>query len=185
MSYFCWLLTVRLEINRLYSDRSKDDLLLLYFSGHRIKDDYGDLYLAVKDTNRQLAGATAVESVWVRSLLYKGGSRRNVVILDCCHSAAFIPGTKASEVVGSPVGIGEAFEAGYGRIVLTASNSIEYAMEGGKLLGDVKTSLFTHFLVEGIKSGRAARGDNSEITVDDLYSYVYKKVKDTESSKLR
>ena len=37
-------------IGRFFLQRRADDLLLLYFSGHGIRDDHGRLYLAVKDT---------------------------------------------------------------------------------------------------------------------------------------
>ena len=58
-------------INRLYSCRTKDDLLLLYYSGHGIKDDYGDLYLAVQDTDSETLAATAIDAGFIRRLMDK------------------------------------------------------------------------------------------------------------------
>lgn len=34
------------EIEKLFSNRKKDDLVVFFFSGHGIKDDTGKLYLA-------------------------------------------------------------------------------------------------------------------------------------------
>ena len=52
---------VRVEIASFFADRKRDDLLLLYFSGHGVKDDDGQLYLATTDTQRQLDGRHQVD----------------------------------------------------------------------------------------------------------------------------
>ena len=39
-------------IENLFAHRQKDDLLLLFFSGHGIKDDTGRLYLATHTTRK-------------------------------------------------------------------------------------------------------------------------------------
>jgi formylglycine-generating enzyme required for sulfatase activity len=168
---------VRREIARLYQRRKKSDLLLLYYSGHGIKDDYGDLYLAVRDTEIDIVGATAIDAAFVRDQLDKSGSQRKVVILDCCHSGAFARGG-AKAALGSSVGTQEAFAGrGYGRVILTASNAVEYAWEGDRLLGEAeKTSVFTHFLVEGLQTGAADRNGDGRISLDELYDHVYEQV---------
>lgn len=51
-------------------------------------------------------------------------SRRQVLILDCCNSGAFVQGTKAQ--LGGTMGIVSAFQ-GYGRYVLTASDATQFA----------------------------------------------------------
>ncbi|MFB0534923.1 MAG: SUMF1/EgtB/PvdO family nonheme iron enzyme [Anaerolineae bacterium] len=165
---------VDLEVARLYQRRKKGDLLLLYYSGHGIKDDYGDLYLAVKDTRIDYVSATAIEATSVRRQLDKSSSQRKIVVLDCCHSGAFA-GAKA--VVGSSVGTQEAFAgSGYGRVVLTASNAVEFAWEGDKLLGEAEKSVFTHFLVQGLQTGAADLDNDGQISLDELYDYVYEQV---------
>ncbi|MFB0533373.1 MAG: caspase domain-containing protein, partial [Anaerolineae bacterium] len=168
---------VRREIARLYQRKKKSDLLLLYYSGHGIKDDFGDLYLAVRDTEIDIVGATAIDAAFVRDQLDKSGSQRKVVILDCCHSGAFARGG-AKAALGSSVGTQEAFAGrGYGRVILTASNAVEYAWEGDRLLGEAeKTSVFTHFLVEGLQTGAADRNGDGRISLDELYDHVYEQV---------
>ena len=39
-----------MEIEKIFSNCQKHDLVLLYFSGHGIKDDNGNLYLASSQT---------------------------------------------------------------------------------------------------------------------------------------
>lgn len=161
-------------IDHFLSNRRPDDLVLLYFSGHGIRDEYGSLYLAVKNTNRARLRSTAIKSDFIREAMDQSRSRRQVLILDCCNSGAFAQGTKAA--TGVSLGTASAFEAGYGRIILTASDSTQYAWEGDKVIGGTDNSLFTHFLVEGLE-GKADLNSDGQITVDELYEYVYEKVK--------
>ncbi|MCI0610439.1 MAG: caspase family protein [Anaerolineae bacterium] len=161
-------------IDYFLSNRKPDDLLVLYFSGHGVRDEYGSLYLAVKNTNRARLRSTAIKSDFIREAMDQSRSRRQVLILDCCNSGAFTQGTKAA--TGVSLGTASAFEAGYGRIILTASDSTQYAWEGDKVIGETDNSLFTHFLIEGLE-GEADLDGDGRITVDELYDYAYEKVK--------
>jgi formylglycine-generating enzyme required for sulfatase activity len=165
---------LRREVARLYQRRKKGDLLLLYYSGHGIRDD-GDLYLAVKDTETDVVSATALEAAFVRAQLDKSGSQRKVVVLDCCHSGAFAGGAKA--VLGTSAGALEAFAgSGYGRVILTASNAVEFAWEGDERLGEAPTSVFTHFLVQGLRTGAADLNGDGQISLKELYEYTHEQV---------
>ncbi|MBU0703362.1 MAG: SUMF1/EgtB/PvdO family nonheme iron enzyme, partial [Chloroflexi bacterium] len=172
------MLDVRRAIARLYQQRKKGDLLLLYYSGHGIKDDYGDLYLATRNTELDYASATAIDAAFVRGQLDKSHSQRKVVILDCCHSGAFAPGAKSP--IGGSAGAQETLAGnGYGRVIITASNALEYAWEGNQLLckpDDAALSLFTHFLVQGLQTGAADRDGDGQISLDELYGYIYEQV---------
>lgn len=164
------------QIARLYQRRKRDDLLLLYYSGHGIKDEYGDLYLAVKDSESETLSASSIDAGFIRRQIDKTQSRRNVVILDCCFSGAFGAGV-AKSILGSNPGVEDILAgSGYGRVVLTASNSVEYAWEGDRLLGDGRQSVFTQHLVEGMQSGAADLNQDGYITLDELYDYVYDRV---------
>ena len=90
---------VRRRIARLYHRRKRGDLLLLYYSGHSIRDERsGELYLATRDTEMDIASATALGAAFVRGQIDKSDSRRKVVMLDCCHSGAF---AEAKAALGS------------------------------------------------------------------------------------
>ncbi len=60
-------------IERLFTYRQKDDLVLLYFSGHSIKDDLNNLYLATrttrKNSNGELVRSTAVAAKFVQQCM--------------------------------------------------------------------------------------------------------------------
>jgi WD40 repeat protein len=162
---------VREAIDGFFDEKRPDDLLVLYFSGHGVRDEYGSLYLAVRNTNRLRLRSTAIESDFIRKSMDQSRSRRQVLILDCCNSGAFAQGAKAA--TGVSIGTASAFEGtGYGRVVLTASDSTQFAWEGDKIIGDTQNSLFTHFLVKGLE-GEADNDGDGRITIDELYDYAY------------
>ncbi len=166
---------VRLEIESFFADKKPDDLLLLYFTGHGVRDDQGQLYLAVNDTKHNRLRATAIGAAYVTGEMDRSRSRRRVLILDCCHSGSFAQGSKG--VTGESVGIKAAFEGiGYGRVVLTATDATQYAWEGDQVIGEAQNSVFTHYLLNGLRTGEADTDADGSITLDELYDYVYDKV---------
>jgi uncharacterized caspase-like protein len=166
---------VRVAISTFFARKSHDDLLVLYFSGHGVLDDNGHLYLAVKDTDHSYLRATAIPAAFITDEMDHSRSRREVLILDCCHSGAFARGSKGA--TGASVGTATAFEGkGSGRVILTASDATQYAWEGDRVIGEAENSIFTHHLVEGLQTGKADTNGDGEITVDELYDYVYKRV---------
>src|SRR5438045_5145651 len=102
-------------------------------------------------------------------------SRRQVLILDCCHSGSFAQGSKA--MTGENVGIKSAFEGtGYGRVVLTATDATQYAWEGDQVIGEAQNSVFTLYLLQRLRTGEADTDSDGKITLDELYDYVYEQV---------
>ena len=109
---------IRRAISSFLSNKKPDDLVLVYFSGHGVLDDRGRLFLSLKDTETTLLKATAIPSTFISDEMDSCRSKRQILILDCCHSGAFARGTK-----GEQKAVTEAtFEgSGYGRVVMTAS----------------------------------------------------------------
>lgn len=71
-------------IKILFDDRQKDDLVLLFFSGHGIKDEDGKLDFAAHNTRKTDKGvparATTVAASFVHDVMNKSRSKREVVI---------------------------------------------------------------------------------------------------------
>jgi CheY-like chemotaxis protein len=167
---------IRGQIEEFFSDRIKDDLLLLYFSCHGIKDDAGELHFATSDTYRKKLHSTAVSAEWVNKLMKSSRSKRQVLLLDCCYSGAFAKGMVAKG--DREIHTREHFD-GHGRIILTASDSMQYSFEGDELkLGAAaaECSVFTQVIVQGLKTGEADLNKDGHISLDELYEYTFEKV---------
>ena len=151
----------------------REDLTLLYFTGHGVKDDEGRLYLAMTNTRREALMFTAISGAQLNDAMDASRSRRKVLILDCCYSGAFPAGRTAKADEGMQTL--ERFQ-GKGRAVLTASDATQYAFEGDDLRGSGTSSVFTRYLVEAISTGAADLDEDGDIALDELYSYVYDRV---------
>jgi len=171
------------RVERMLTERHSSDLVLLHFSCHGLKDDAGELYLAATNTVPDLLGSTAVEAAWVSRVMQRSRAQRVVLLLDCCYGGAFERGLihRAS----SDVDVGDQFrqpqlEEGRGRVVITSSTAMEYAFEGAVLTDDatVQPSVFTGALVEGIRSGEADRNQDGQVSLGELYDFVYDRVRE-------
>jgi uncharacterized caspase-like protein len=166
---------IRRAIAAFFEKRHREDVLLLHFSCHGVKDDDGNLYFAASDTEIDHLDATATSADWVNRQITRTRSRRVLLLLDCCYSGAYSSGMVPHGDGG--VQIKERFTGdGRGRIILTASSGMEYSWEGDKLTGEGRPSIFTSALVEGLRSGAADRDEDGRVSVDELYEYVYDRV---------
>jgi hypothetical protein len=166
------------EIQAFFSDRGREDLLLLYFSCHGIKDEEGQLYFATSNTSRKLLDATAISANFVNRMMFRSRSRRQLLLLDCCYSGAFAKGLVSR--ADKKIHTGDYFDEGRGRIVLTASDSMQYSFEADTLNVEVKDpgSIFTRAIIEGLKTGKADLDQDGRISYDELYDYTYDRVID-------
>jgi Caspase domain/TM2 domain len=163
-------------VEDFFADRNPDDLLVMHFSGHGVKDEGGELHFAATNTKLSRLGATAIPAEFVNRRMNRSRSRRIVLLLDCCYAGAFERGLTTRS--GAGVNIEEQF-GGRGRAVITASNSVQYAFEGDQLTSadEQAPSLFTRALVEGLETGDADRDQDGQVALDELYDYVYDKVR--------
>lgn len=159
-------------IYTLFANRQKDDLVLLYFSGHGILDEANEFYFSTRITRKvqgKLLPTTAVSAHDIRGWMEQSRSQRKVIVLDSCFSGAFAKGVKAKD--GGSVNP-ERFLGGQGIAIMTASTSTQYALtqDGFDL------SIYTHYLVEGIRTGGADRDNDGMISVEELHAYAKEKV---------
>jgi hypothetical protein len=165
---------LRRAIEQFFADRDLLDLLLVHLSCHGIKDDAGRLYFAATDTQKRLLHSSAVSAAELNELMEHCRARSIVLLLDCCYSGAFLPGSKGD----GGVHLKEKLE-GRGRAILTATNAIEYAWEGEALSGQGQPSVFTAAIVEGIATGEADRDRDGVVSIHDLYKHVDERVRAT------
>ena len=171
------------RIEDLFADSQSDDLLLLHFSGHGLKNDSGELFFAARNTRPDRLASTAVPADFVQRCMPTSRARSIVLFLDCCYGGAFGEGV-ALRAAGS-ANVLESFPTGRlgggrGRAVITASSAMEYAFEGNTLADDhqQQPSVFTSALVEGLTSGEADRDEDGLVSLNELYDFVYDRVRE-------
>jgi hypothetical protein len=164
------------DVETLFTGRSKDDLVLLFFSGHGIKDDSNALHFATRITRKNQKGdlirSTAVPARFIHEVMNNSRAKRQAIILDCCFSGAFDPALQAKD--DSSIDLQGQLGA-EGRVVLTSSSSTQYSFEqrGSEL------SLYTRYLVEGIETGAGDRDEDGNISMRELHDYATSKVQET------
>jgi formylglycine-generating enzyme required for sulfatase activity/uncharacterized caspase-like protein len=161
-------------IHELYDKRQKDDLLLLYFSGHGLTDDEGNFYFSNSSTKKDgnsFLSYLVVPATYVHDCIKKSKSKYKVVILDSCFSGAFPKGLTArdSGTINLKQHLG-----GQGIAILTASTSTQYAFEEE----NSEFGIYTRYLLEGIKTGAADKDGDGSISIDELHDYVSSKVQE-------
>ena len=172
-------LTVRDRLATLFADRDPDDLLLLYYSGHGILGRGNRLFLATPGSNLDRPQARSLSAAEIREQMDQTRAERQVVVLDCCHSGAFVEGAKGA--TAAPAVTQDTFDASAtGRYVLTAADALQFAWDGDSLksgtVADRTLSRFTSWVVDGLGRGEASPNDEW-ITMDALFRYVSRRAK--------
>jgi hypothetical protein len=135
------------------------------------------LFLAAQNTSSSLLRSTGIAANFIKENMEESGSQRQILILDCCYGGAIVEGAKGDNVVGQTVDSLLSFKpSGFGKIIITASEAMQYAFDGTHVEGQTQNSLFTQYLIEGLQSGAADADNDGLIDMDELYQYAYKKV---------
>ena len=150
-------------MGRFFSTATRDDVLLVYFSGHGKLDQSGRLHLCMQDTDSTDLLSTAVSSTRINEFADASRARNVVVVLDCCHAGAFRGGDLGKAV------------AGPGRYVLTSCRGTQLANDATVENG---TSFFTQHLVDGLLDAAADQDQDGYVTFSDLYAYVDRRLRE-------
>ncbi|WP_170284965.1 caspase family protein [Kribbella amoyensis] len=169
---------IRFAVEDFFADRAPEDLLVLHFSCHGLKNAAGELFLAVADTKPTRLASTAVAADFVNRQMADSRAQRIALFLDCCYGGAFPRGMVVR--AAGEAQVRDAFAGqdevggGRGRVVVTASSAMEYAFEGEQLASDSagSPSVFTSAVVAGLASGEADRDGDGWIGLTELVGYV-------------
>lgn len=166
----------RYHLSHLFNRKKQFDVLLLYYLGHALIDAEDQWYLTAADTGCDCLAETAVSAGFISSLMDHGLSHLQMVVLDCCPGRLRQPG-EGAVYLADEAGADVAFKGnGYGRVVLTAHNTIDYLLEADKVFGQPEPSVFTQYLIEGLRTGAADVDGDGQIDVAELFEYVYYRV---------
>lgn len=167
---------MREAIETLFFNRHQNDLVLLFFSGHVIQDNHGKLYFATsvtcKTSRPELIRVSTIPASFVQDLINNSGCQRVVLILEGCLgniSLAEINPNKA-KVLDIEAELG-----GKTRVILSCFTYSEKSWEQEKI--ELNYSVYTNYLIEGMKTGIADLDDDGWIAVNELHQYASNKLK--------
>ncbi|MGH3869034.1 MAG: caspase family protein [Pseudonocardiaceae bacterium] len=146
---------LRERLDEFFSTAVRDEVLLLYYSGHGELDTRNTLYLCAQDTRSDILPATALSALEINNMVEGSAAGTIVIVLDCCHSGAFRGGKLTIPV------------AGRGRYVLTSNRSSQLARDAAR---PGQPSPFTGLLVHGLRHAPA----QGHLTVTELYRQVHR-----------
>jgi len=161
------------KIETVLADAGRDDLVLIYFSGHG-KTSIGPLCLATSNTKIKALGSTSIPVGTIKTFFDSSDIRKKILVLDCCFSGSagkiFTKGGVDDQL--------RLISKGEGTFIMTASATFQAAFEKE---GD-QYSLFTKHLVEGIRTGEADKDEDGLVDMQELYEYVHEKVQGEEGA---
>jgi parvulin-like peptidyl-prolyl isomerase len=166
---------VHRRIERFFTQASRESRLLLYISGHGVKDRDGRLYFAAQDTDSNMLMSSGIAATFIQHVSERSRCRRQIFIFDTCFSGAFARGYVHK--AGRKAHAQEPFSSGTGKIVMTASDDIQYALLEDAVEGSATASVFTRCLVEGLRTGEAANEDGY-VTAELLYQHVHDRLRE-------
>jgi Caspase domain len=146
-----------------FGTADREDVLLVYFSGHGKLDQNSRLHLCMQDTESTDLLSTAVSSARINEFADATRARNVIIVLDCCHAGAFRGGELGDAV------------AGPGRYVLTSCRGTQLANDATVENG---TSVFTQHLVDGLLGAADDQDRDGWITFSDLYAYVNRRLRE-------
>jgi len=153
----------------------KDDIIIIYLSGHGASDPANpdEFYFICHDGRIDNLYGTAVR-MNTQDLLKGIDSDRILMIADACYSAGFSEVLEKQRAKATDVFF-SMFQTLQGRIAISSSRPDEVSFENPNKYGN---SVFTHFLMKGLRGEACRQSSNGTITAKDLYQYVYDKAKE-------
>jgi tetratricopeptide (TPR) repeat protein len=165
---------------------SPKDTLFFYFSGHGLPGE-NENYLASSEIEEERPDRRGLEFNTLTSWIENSNSKRIIAILDCCFSGSI----RAESKSGATGQIGEDDTS----IAKVAKQKMEEKMEErikesegvcflasslsyqqSLIKKDLGHSLYTYYLLEGLKGQEGFVDENGYVTVDHLSRYVYEKL---------
>jgi WD40 repeat protein len=166
----------RAEMSRgltwLKQQMTQNDVAVVFFSGHGLKDNEGSLYLLPVDVDTDDLLTTAMPQVVFMNAL-AGLPGKIITLLDACHAGA-IGGDRRKGIDGLTDDlVRDLVTDDYGVIVMASSTGRESSLESNAQ----RQSYFTFALTEGI-AGKADLNKDGVVYLNELDTYVTDRVKE-------
>ncbi len=155
-----------------------NELLLFYYSGHGIPGSDDDIYLASSEIDPEVPIKGGFAFVDLTKLMNITPSTKVVCILDCCYSGS-AKLSKGSEHASAKIAnkairnkSNESLKQGKAKCLLAASQAAQEAYAKKK----EDHSIFTYYLLEGLRKNKESVDKKGNVTADTLAAYVYRSI---------
>ena len=187
------------EARRFFAQARPQDKTLFFFAGHGLLDDDYGYYLGSHETDMDDLAHSAIPFRRLESIFDDTNSLHRVMLIDACHSGVIDPSLKTDERVAfttgavvardargavplarktNTVSLEDSYEvlranfldtkSRSGANIISASGGFQFAFE----TPDVANGLFTHVLLDGLRSRKADSNGDDTIELSELFRYV-------------
>lgn len=145
--------------------REAEDVLVVYFTGHGLIGNNGELLLAFTDTDYGLSEFSALPVEQLRRALFNSPARTKVLILDCCYSGRAIPTMAAADAAV----LGQVEVAGTYTLT-SAPRDLQSLYRAGE-----RFTVFTGALISVLRNG--VSGAPALLSVDVVYRNLLRELR--------
>jgi hypothetical protein len=165
------------ELDSLATCATKDDTVVLFYSGHGHYGEDATYYLTTTDmqlTDKgKVADGSAIRQDELLARLQRLQAERVLLIFNACHSGQISPtlaGDEPAAFTGAPLPApttSALLSTGSGRVIITACRENQYAY-----VGDGEQTIFVQALAAGLR-GEGLSSQRGFISAFDLYTGMY------------
>ncbi len=187
------------EARRFFAQARPQDKTLFFFAGHGLLDDDYGYYLGSHETDVEDLANSAISFRKLETIFDDTNSLHRVMLIDACHSGVIDPSLKTDERVAfasgavvardargavplarrkNTVSLDDSYEvlranfldtkSRSGANIISASGGFQFAFE----TPEVANGLFTHVLLDGLRSRKADSNGDDAIELSELFRYV-------------
>ncbi|HMX40209.1 MAG TPA: caspase family protein, partial [Saprospiraceae bacterium] len=152
-------------LSEVFAKASPNDLVLFYFSGHGLNGSF--LPIDFNGFNNKLLHEE------IAAAFNKSKAKYRLLLADACHSGSIVAmrsGDPEPALVQFYKNLSKSVS---GTALIMSSKADETSLESAGL----RQGVFSHFLIRGLK-GEADKDKNKTVTVEELFEYVSKNVRD-------
>ena len=150
-------------VEEMFGKAGRGDTILLFFSGHG--KGFDGLHLCTRETRDSAPDSTSVGISDIKKYIAPAKRLLTILVLDCCYSGQAMGSFKGGEVSTM---VWEQLGRPAGTYLITSSSMTQPSIE----LSADQNSLFTKWMVKGLKDWEAARDNPNVIYLRDLFDYV-------------
>jgi hypothetical protein len=159
-------------LEELLANRDPDDLVLLYFAGHLIKERDGTLFVALRESSRSDLANTAISADLVQQKLRETQARDQIIILDGQLGSIIGPDTVVDR--DAPVGAGLKFQLPErDQAILGTSDYLSFRIAGEHFVAiRIGRPLLADLIVRALRSRAPDEKTPDKLTIRGLVRYL-------------